>query len=209
MIIQTSNFVSSRRQFLQNILPMGIMFCLGCSHLSTSFQSEKNPQDTAKSHKFLSDSGMSIQEVYRFTFQGYFIPLMKNFSNSMGEEKFIGMLKEASSEIAAKDIKRMAQNLPKRDLIAMAAYLKTNPIFQKALTYEIVEESESVLEIRVSECLWAKTFREADASEIGYAAICNPDFAMASAYNPKIKLLRTKTLMKGNDCCDHRYVSYG
>lgn len=209
MIIRTSGFVSSRRQFLQNILPVGTMLCFGCTHLSASVQSEENPQASEKSHKFLLDSGMSIQDVYRFTFQGYFIPLMKDFSNSMGDEKFMEMLKEASSRIGAQNMKRMTQNLPKRDLTAMAAYLKANPLFQKALTFEIVEESESALEIRVAECLWAKTFREADAPDVGYAAICYPDFAMASAYNPKIKLLRTKTLMQGHDCCDHKYVIEG
>jgi hypothetical protein len=206
VITKTPNFVSSRRQFLQNILPAGTMFCFGCIHLSASIQSEKKPQISEKRHKFLSDSGMSIQEVYRFTFQHYFIPLMDNISNVMGEEKFMGMLKEASADIGAQNMKRMTQNLPKRDLTAMAFYLKANPLFQKALTFEIVEESENVLEIRVAECLWAKTFREADAPDIGYAAICYPDFAMASAYNPKIKLLRTKTLMQGHDCCDHKYV---
>jgi len=208
-MIKTSNFVSSRRQFLQNILPAGTMLCFGCTNLSASLQLEEKPQVSEKRHKFLSDSGMSIQEVYRFTFQGYFIPLMKNISNFMGEEKFIEMLKEASSEIGAQNMKRMTQNLPKRDLTAMAVYLKINPLFQKALTLEIVEELESALEIRVSECLWAKTFREAEASDIGYVAICYPDFAMASAYNPKIKLLRTKTLMQGHDCCNHRYVMEG
>lgn len=206
MMTQTSNLISSRRHFLKNILPAGTMLCFGCSHLSASAQSEGKPQVSQNGDKFLSDSGMSIKEVYRFTFQGYFIPLMKNFSNKMGAKKFMGMLKETSSEIGAQNMTRMTQYLPKRDLTAMAFYLKANPLFQKALTFEIIEESESALEIRVAKCLWAKTFREADASDIGYAAICYPDFAMASAYNPKIKLLRTKTLMQGHDCCDHRYV---
>jgi hypothetical protein len=209
LVIKTLNFVSSRRQFLQNILPVGTLFCFGGNQLLALDQSEEKSQGSNEKHKFLSDSGMSIQEVYRFTFQGYFIPLMEKISNSMGADKFIEMLKEASSEVGAEKMKRMTQSLPKRDLAAMAVYMKLNPLFQKALTYEIVEESESALEVKITECLWAKTFREADASDIGYAAICYPDFAMASAYNPNIKLSRTKTLMQGHECCNHKYITDG
>jgi len=206
MIIKTSNFVSSRREFMQNILPVGTMLCFGCSNLLAPIQTEQKTQVSDEKHKFLLDSGMSIQEVYRFAFQGYFIPYMKNISGFMGEEKFIEMLKEFSSEKGAQSIKRRTQNLPKRDLTALAAFMRIAPLYQKALTYEIVEESESTFKLRITECLWAKTFREADASDIGYAAICYPDFAIATAFNSNIKLLRTKTLMQGHDCCDHKYV---
>lgn len=80
------------------------------------------------------------------------------------------------------------------------------PLFQHTLVYEIVEDSPQAFAFRISQCLWAKTFREEDAADIGYAAICHPDFAVARAFNPKLKLIRTKTLMRGHDCCNHRYV---
>lgn len=41
---------------------------------------------------------------------------------------------------------------------------------------------------------------------IGYSAHCFSDFAGASAFNPKLKLVRTKTLMRGHDCCNHRWT---
>jgi len=31
----------------------------------------------------------------------------------------------------------------------------------------------------------------------------------ASAFNPKLKMIRSKTLMQGHDCCNHRYVVEG
>jgi hypothetical protein len=62
------------------------------------------------------------------------------------------------------------------------------------------------VEIKITECLWAKTFRAANAADIGYATICYSDFAGAVAFNPKMRLVRTKTLMQGHDCCNHRWV---
>jgi hypothetical protein len=44
------------------------------------------------------------------------------------------------------------------------------------------------------------------AVDIGYAVICHPDFASAEGYSTKLRLVRTKTLMQGHDCCNHRWL---
>ena len=64
----------------------------------------------------------------------------------------------------------------------------------------------TVVEVRVTRCLWAQTFREAGAADIGYAMVCHPDFLAGPAFNPKIRMTRTKTLMLGDDLCNHRWV---
>ena len=73
------------------------------------------------------------------------------------------------------------------------------------LTDEVIEQTETFVHSKITECLWSKTFREANAADIGFAAVCYPDYAMTSAFNPKIKLVRPTTLMQGHDCCDFRY----
>jgi hypothetical protein len=84
--------------------------------------------------------------------------------------------------------------------------MSTDPFWRHVLTFELVENTAKAAEIKVTECLWAKTFREANAADIGYAFVCHGDFAYAPAFNPKMKMIRTKTLMQGHDCCNHRYV---
>jgi len=44
---------------------------------------------------------------------------------------------------------------------------------------EIVEDTETAFEIKVTECIWATTFRQAEAGDFGYAAICFGDYAWA------------------------------
>ncbi|UCD45786.1 MAG: L-2-amino-thiazoline-4-carboxylic acid hydrolase [Candidatus Bathyarchaeota archaeon] len=39
-------------------------------------------------------------------------------------------------------------------------------------------------------------------ADIGYLWNCKPDFALVQAMNPKLKMRRTKTLVRGDDCCD-------
>jgi fumarate reductase iron-sulfur subunit len=63
-----------------------------------------------------------------------------------------------------------------------------------------------MLVMKITECLWAKTFREADAAEIGYAGCCYQDYAAARAYHPKLKFYRENTLMQGHDYCYNKWV---
>jgi hypothetical protein len=115
------------------------------------------------------------------------------------------MLQQATGEIAGKGMAE--KSIPKRDLATFTAGMRSMPsLYQHALVGEILEDTPLVFEYRVSRCLWAKAFRDEDAGDIGYAMVCNPDLAVASGFNPKLKLIRTKTLMQGQDSCSFRYV---
>jgi hypothetical protein len=71
---------------------------------------------------------------------------------------------------------------------------------------EIVEDSDEVFEMKITECLTEVIFREADALELGYACVCHADFGLPEGLDINIKLIRDKTLMQGHNCCNHRYV---
>ena len=73
------------------------------------------------------------------------------------------------------------------------------------MTIEVLDKSKNTGVIKMTECLFAKTFRENDAEKIGYAAICNADFAVTNEFNPNINLVRNKCLMNGDKCCLFEY----
>jgi hypothetical protein len=184
----------SRRKLFSLAGAAGCLGCMGaarCAAQSAARWSEK--------------ADVTWEGVFRFAFQRNFIPLMKGMGERIGNEKLIAMLRETTSEIARKGMEQ--RPVPNREFAVWVAGMKApDPMFQHALVYEIVEDTPRAFEFRISQCLWARMFREADAAEIGYAAVCHPDFAVASAFNPKLKLVRTKTLMQGHDYCNHRYV---
>jgi len=136
-----------------------------------------------------------------------FIPTMKALGEELGRDKLIDMLKRASSRAAEQGVKEWAKKVPNRDLASFTAEMrKPSPLYQHALTFEIVEDKPTAFETHVTECLWAKTFRDADAADIGYAYCCYPDAAAAMAFNPKFRVTRSKTLMEGADRCRNRLV---
>ena len=213
MDTRISSFEQSRRQFFSKILPAGSLLCIGCGHLLSCARPEEKAavpeEDTAvpaAKHKFLEDSGMSFEEVYNFAFKEFYIPIMKNLANEIGKDEFIEMLKRARSELSKQEGQNLAKSLGKNDIASLAAFLKDNVFSNNAFTDEIVEETDQAFAANTTECLYAKTFREADAADIGYAAFCHGDYAWISAFNPEMKMIRTKTLMQGHDCCNHRQV---
>jgi hypothetical protein len=72
--------------------------------------------------------------------------------------------------------------------------------------WEKLEDSETRQAYRFGRCAWAEIFRSLAAEDIGIW-ICECDGPAAAAFNPAVRFRRTKTLMAGDDCCDHVYYT--
>jgi hypothetical protein len=206
--------VPNRRAFLRAVLPAGALCGLGCPKLSALLLEEAGRGQSVQ-EKAVQDSGMTYEEVFHFAYRGGFIPIAKKMMESMGREVFLDLLASAASEAASEGVSEAMRELaaaepdqtPRNDLSTFADSMRNlDPFSQHVLSLEIVEDSDDAFGVKVTECLWAKTFRESDASEIGYAALCHGDHAAAEAFNSRLKLIRSKTLMQGDDCCDPRWV---
>jgi hypothetical protein len=185
----------NRREAITRTLCAGSMLCLSGTVLGAPLYQDETL------HKFLGPSELTHQELFQFAFSRNYIPIMKVLEEKIG----LDSLQEAAWEAAVRRVEAQAARLPKRNLPTLAAHYK-NPRVQNWFTMQVVEETDNVFEMKITECLWAKTFREADAAAIGFRCICNADFAIAEAFNPKIELSRDKTLMQGHSHCNHRYV---
>jgi hypothetical protein len=136
-----------------------------------------------------------------------FLILAKALEKEMGKEKTIVFLKKVSTESQTNTGKQQASRMPENSFAAYVNQFRSG--FDNTLTMEIVEDTKTAFELNITECIWADTFHKAKASDIGYAWICWGDYAWAEGFNPKIKLVRDKTLMQGHDRCNHRYLWTG
>jgi L-2-amino-thiazoline-4-carboxylic acid hydrolase len=197
---------SSRRELLLRVLPT-CAICLGCPRLAgMAVAMPQKPTTALSGKKYAEKTDMTWEELFKFTY-GYAIPMMKNLSNQVGKEKFLEMLKKATSEEAVREVEATYRNQPKRDLATLLADMKKpDSLFQHTLTYEFVKDTDKEADVRITECLWARTFRQANAGDLGYAMICHGDIAATKAYNPKIKLDRPKILMNGDEECRFHWV---
>ena len=195
-----------RRNFLRCALAGGALVCVGCPVLRAADPDKEKPAPAPPAHKFQARSEMTYAEIFKFAYTESFIPVMQVFAESLGREKLLMLLGDAGSKAMTKQVNEFAQKLPKRDLVTwFADFRKPNPFIEHALTFELPVDTPTVVQMKITECLWAKTFRDAGAADIGYACCCQPDQAAALAFNPKMKFTRTQTLMQGAPFCNHRY----
>lgn len=202
MTIQASNLASSRRQFLKNVLPAGTLFCFGGSNLFASQFSDDNQQELKFEERIKKEYCRSHEDAWRWRF-GYYIHTMERLAEYLGRDKLLELLKKIKDD----GMQRNPTINPEHTLANFTKmYKDKDNIYKNTNTYRIIEDSEKTFELRITECLWAKTFLERNAGDIGYLTICYGDFASAAAYHTKLKLRLTKTLMQGFDCCNHRYT---
>ena len=182
---------------------LGLSLCLtfGCSSAFANTQSTENTQEFAKKEKFQNDFCRTYEKAWQWRYN-YYIDMMEELATVLGREKLIQLIKNGIDNIKL----RGAKNDPNFKLSDFGNYIKNSEYFNNALTFEIIENTDELFEVKITECLWSKTFRERNAEDIGYATLCHGDFSDAKAMHPKLHLERTKTLMQGFDCCHQRYI---
>jgi len=201
-------FIPERRRFI-TAMPLCALACLGCGEAAASDRAAEGPDDAQDTvHKFDKefDQKLTYRHLFAMQHRGT-IQLAKDLSADLGKEKVIELMKKYTHknllEYGRRQAKQMGDN-------SFAAYVNTfRGGYESSLTLEIVEDTPKAFELKVTECLWATTFRQANAGDIGVAAVCHGDYAWAEGFNPKIKMIRDKTLMEGHACCNHRYVWTG
>jgi hypothetical protein len=166
-----------------------------------------NSQEATQNAKYLMNSGMSTEDIIKFAY-GNSIPIYKYLGSKIGKEKLITLLKEASAENGVTLIKSITQGKP-GDMKAFADFVKnylSTPPYDKALSYEITEQSDKVFEAKYTGCLFARIYKEMDALDIGYAIECSASDKIAKAFNPNMEAKNPKNIMKGDDVCIERFI---
>ena len=199
----------SRRQFITRILPACSVMCLGAGKLFALKPSDSKSIIQEKKHMFDTEYPRKLtnRQYFTSTYRD-FINLAKAFEKEFGKEKTIELIKEMATESGLRRGQRQAKKSKDTSLKTYTRMFANpkSPMWAGNLKYEVVEDIETAFELKVEDCISASIFRDANAANIGYAWVCWADYAWAQGFNPKIKLVRNKTLMQGHDCCNHRYV---
>ncbi|MFX1329185.1 MAG: L-2-amino-thiazoline-4-carboxylic acid hydrolase [Promethearchaeota archaeon] len=159
--------------------------------------------------KYKQKFEISYEDYFRTRFNGI-VEIIRILAPLMDEEKALDIIKKLWEKKGTEMIVRQLKNTkPITNFKEFKEIYKeqiSTEYMKHCLGFEIVEDTPKKLVFKFTECLWAKTFLEIGGSDIGYAMCCHPDYVMAKAFHPKIKLERTKCLMKGDDFCDSTYI---
>lgn len=197
---------TNRRDFITQIVPGCAVTCFGLQHLlASAVYGEVSPSQEDK-HKFQSKMERDItQEQWIQQRHRKYIGILKRLEEDLGKQEFLESLKKASYAENVALGERLSDRIDSMNTFA-GPFRDTNSGVGRTIVREIVEDSEHAFEMKITECLTETVFKEMDALDLGYACVCHADFGLPVGINPKLKLIRTKTLMQGDDCCNHRYV---
>ncbi len=142
---------------------------------------------------------------------GSMYDILKLFQEEVGREKMIEILSEFSEEKGVDSIKKMQRtgDLNIEDFEDFKEYILDeldSDNLKNTLSYKVEEVTENSFKYTVTECLWAKVFKEFGIKDVGYELLCRKDIVQAKEFHPNIELKRKKTLMEGEDECDFKYV---
>jgi hypothetical protein len=68
-----------------------------------------------------------------------------------------------------------------------------------------VERTPDTLHFRCTRCPQNDLAADLDARDWLYAMVCSTDFHVTAAFDPPIRFERTRTLMQGDEYCNHAY----
>jgi len=201
---------SSRRDFITKIVPACSLLCIGDLGALTELHSERDANIFQDKHMFDEEYPKEITyKILRREQYKNLIWFIRSLQRELGKEKTYELLKKEASNRNLIVVKRTMGKLKDRSLKAYTRQFTDKKKWDNVAKIEVVEDTETVFQMKVKECIFSEVFRGMKAADIGYAFLCWGDYAHAKGFNPLIKMVRDKTLMQGHDCCNHRYIWTG
>jgi hypothetical protein len=197
-----------RRSFLLAAAPACALAYLTPQRVYALAQEGKGKPGDETVHKFDNEfeRKMTIRQYFDSRYREY-ISLAKDIEKEWGHEKTLEFLKKRTAEQMTEYGKLQAGQVEDNDFEAYVSQFRDG--YKDILTMEIVEDTETAFELKVTQCIWADTFLRADAGDIGFCSVCWGDYYWPTGFNERITMVRDKTLMEGHDICNHRYLWKG
>jgi len=189
-----SSELIKRRHFIVRSCALGTSLCFGCSSYFSLINAQVTQEKKTYRDKIEMNSGMSYEQVFNFSFRNLLIPQLLEVANQLGRDKLIDILKVATYKVCSKNeiMDRFYSTIPEE-------------FWKNAMEINILEDTPDLKIWKTTKCLWAKTFRDAGAGDIGYALICYGDVADYKSRN--LAFERNSCLMMGDDCCHFKITT--
>lgn len=134
------------------------------------------------------------------------IAMAKEMIDTLGKEKALDIILRAFIRYQSARLTKGLEHIPsgKRDLKVYAQKVK-QIVDSYQGNIEILEASHKAIRLKVKRCVPFEIFKKHGIPEMG-VMFCESDFEATKAVNPKMRLIRTKTLPAGDDECNHVWV---
>jgi len=130
-------------------------------------------------------------------------PLITAFIEELGRDKALTVVRRVIERLARESGASLAEQMRGNSLTDFARGLEAWSAGD-AYEMEVLELSKTVYRFNILRCRYAEMYKELDMAELGAILSCSRDFELVKGFNPRMKLVRTQTIMEGGNCCDFR-----
>jgi hypothetical protein len=132
------------------------------------------------------------------------VALVRAVENKCGEEDIATMKRTWLQEVFHKPWKKLGESVKANDVQTLSWIIDDR--CYGTHEWEKIIDKPNMIGYRFTKCRWAEIFTELGATDIG-KWFCDADPVIVKAFNPMIKFERSKTLMDGDEYCDHLFIS--
>jgi hypothetical protein len=132
--------------------------------------------------------------------------LIREFAGVLGLHRALEVANAAIQANATLAGRAMAQRYGGYSLRDLARVVKEVWTEDDAVTLQILKETESRLDFNITRCRYVELYERLGMKELGLSLACSQDEAFTLGFNPRIKLVRTQTIMGGAPFCDFRFT---
>jgi len=131
-------------------------------------------------------------------------PIIRAVAKKIGMESALAILREVNRQEAFQRGQSMRKNDGQNGIQELVDEVAT---WGEGGVWEMVvlEQTPKSYFFNVTRCPYYEKYRELGLDELGIAFSCCRDEPFARGLNPRLILIRTKTLMEGADYCDFQY----
>ena len=131
------------------------------------------------------------------------VAFYKEFEKELGEPRALSIAQKAFERFMIQAGKDLAEQLGDNSLEALAENSRKKAAENEAM--EILEVTDHHVASKITRCRSAEAFAHLGAPEL-CRLYCDSDYAYIKAFNPKMRMVRTKMIAAGDDYCNHIWV---
>jgi hypothetical protein len=132
------------------------------------------------------------------------VQVARLMERTVGAEKTKALLRQLfvdnAIEMMRRDNNRLIETFD--DFSKLLESMLQSQVNQHAMEYILEYEGPNRVRSRMSSCLWAKSFKEMGAEDLGVVMRCGWEPAYFEGFSPHLRVTVNKLLMRGDDCCD-------
>lgn len=131
-------------------------------------------------------------------------PLIGELSKIFEKKEILAVLRDINQKEALERGRNMATDERDKTIEILAKDVATwgaGDVWEM----EVLEQTPTTYFFNVTRCPYYEKYSELGLEEYGVELSCCRDEPFARGLNPRLKLVRTQTIMQGADVCDFRY----